>query len=632
MNTSKFWSLTLRLTILTLLTALIMIAAPDESLAQGPLPQVIYRVNAGGPQVAATDAGPVWTADQAPPGTPSAYVNFAQIGNEMSTIPGGTAINITHPSITGSGAPEALFRTHRFDYSGTSATRPTAAEMMWSFPVTAGNTYTVRLYFLENFHNAANLRRFDVQIEGTTVLDGYDIFTAAGGRYRGIVETFANITPADNVLNIEFLHDIDNPSIRGLEVILTATPTAGLTVNPGALTFPQTTAGATSPAQTVTLTNTGTGGAPTITINSVAMAGTNPTEFTTDFVNPINIAPGTSATINVTFAPQSAGGKSATLQINHSGSITASPSTVTLAGSSVSAGFSTGLQVMPTAISFGQVGLGPQAAQTLTLMHGGTAGDPDITVSAITLTGVNAAEFSHSFTVPITLVAGQTTQITVSFNPTTEGAKTAALEIAHNGPNASPQIVALSGTGFTQPAAPPAQQTQPQVVAPVGQRSAVSGLTISKTVNPPFALPGASVTWTVSIANNSGANVDNLTVTDTLPDQLRLVSATSSAGTVSTSGQTVSVNLGTLGSGQNVTITIASAIREEVQPPYVITNSACLSTGQCAQAQVISINTLPSTGESRWSQWRGPIFIGGLALILVLSALVDGFFRLVLRR
>ena len=68
---------------------------------------------------------------------------------------------------------------------------------------------------------------------------------------------------------------------------------------------------------------------------------------------------------------------------------------------------------------------------------------------------MDANQFADNFVdgSPITLAPGASTTIAVSFTPSSEGPKNAALEIAHLGVNA-PLVIPLGGTGVTTPAAP----------------------------------------------------------------------------------------------------------------------------------------------------------------------------------
>ena len=83
---------------------------------------------------------------------------------------------------------------------------------------TVNGSYTLRLHFADTSKTAAGQRRFDVQAEGVTILDNYDVFQRAGGRNRAIVEE-ATITVSDGTLNLNLLKDIDNVTISGIEII-----------------------------------------------------------------------------------------------------------------------------------------------------------------------------------------------------------------------------------------------------------------------------------------------------------------------------------------------------------------------------------------------------------------------------
>jgi hypothetical protein len=99
-------------------------------------------------------------------------------------------------------------------------------------------------------------------------------------------------------------------------------------------------------------------------------------------------------------------------------------------------------------ISFGSSTVGTPVQKQLTLTNLGHAGDPSITISGTTISGTNANQFSDSFNdaAPLVLAPGQSTTINVNFNPTSAGAKSASLQVAHNGIS-NPLNIALSGTG-----------------------------------------------------------------------------------------------------------------------------------------------------------------------------------------
>ena len=183
-----------------------------------PCENTLYRVNVGGPELASADATPLsWSADQGAYGnaTNSTYlVAFSNgglyNGNSSSAHPG--AIVMTDPSVPSS-APAGVFNTERYD----GATDP---EMKWEFPVTPGTEVQVTLLFAELFSgvSAPNERVFDVAIEGSVLpgFAGIDPYAIAGP--KGAFTRSATLTVTDDVLEIEFLHDIENPALKGIQI------------------------------------------------------------------------------------------------------------------------------------------------------------------------------------------------------------------------------------------------------------------------------------------------------------------------------------------------------------------------------------------------------------------------------
>ncbi|MCC6613929.1 MAG: DUF11 domain-containing protein [Anaerolineae bacterium] len=132
------------------------------------------------------------------------------------------------------------------------------------------------------------------------------------------------------------------------------------------------------------------------------------------------------------------------------------------------------------------------------------------------------------------------------------------------------------------------------------------GPTLVKLVDRPFALPGDTVTWTIVVGNPNPFDLTNITVTDNVPGELIILNATSSAGTVSVSGQNVTLTLATLPANSSVTITLTTRIRDGVVG-VAIENVALLG-GLRASATTVVITGLPRTGETPW--WRLPLLLG----------------------
>jgi Malectin domain/Abnormal spindle-like microcephaly-assoc'd, ASPM-SPD-2-Hydin len=325
--------------VLTLLCAAIAIqAAPARAET------VLYRVDSGGPGVATSPAWEVDTTSQ-----PSPYVNAAATGNTTFSTP--SAIDMTDPSVP-AGTPMAVFQTERWDESGGS-------EMSWDFPVTSG-AYEVRLYFAEIWSGAQSpgARLFDVAIEGTMVLDDYDVYAAVGAN-KGVVKSFT--VPSDSNLDIDFTHVVQNPAIKAIEILRVQSP-GTLGALPASLDFGNVAVGS-GTSKAVQLTNQGGPGDPAIVVDSTVISGSDATQFSDDFDDSgsVTLSPGQSTTVSVTLAPNSAGQKSGALEVTHSG--TNSPLSVPLSGNGGSAPVAFGKSSLqgetsaaPTSLQFGPDG------------------------------------------------------------------------------------------------------------------------------------------------------------------------------------------------------------------------------------------------------------------------------------
>jgi hypothetical protein len=170
---------------------------------------------------------------------------------------------------------------------------------------------------------------------------------------------------------------------------------------------------------------------------------------------PFTLAANGSATLNVHFAPSTAGAASAQLVIasNSSGS----PSTtVQLAGTGVAAAAAppttgvAGLSVSTSTVAFGSVTVGTPSVQPVTLTSSGTAA---VIVSGATLSGTGFT-LSGATTFPLTLNSGQTATLNLQFDPTVAGAAAGNLTIASNSQASPSDVVQLTGTGVAA-AAPP---------------------------------------------------------------------------------------------------------------------------------------------------------------------------------
>ncbi|MCO6453876.1 MAG: hypothetical protein J5I93_01060, partial [Pirellulaceae bacterium] len=85
--------------------------------------------------------------------------------------------------------------------------------------LTPNATYTVRLLFAETFWSAANARLFDVVINGTRVLDSFDVFAQAGGKDVAIERAFDTQADSAGQITAQFVTVADNSIVSGIEIV-----------------------------------------------------------------------------------------------------------------------------------------------------------------------------------------------------------------------------------------------------------------------------------------------------------------------------------------------------------------------------------------------------------------------------
>lgn len=274
----------------------------------------LFRVNAGGAEIAAT---PTWQADT------GASPSSALVNGNTAVFTSGSTVSTTDPSIP-VGTPAGLFQSERFDKGG-------APNMEWEFGVTPGD-YEVRLYFAETWSGAFadDVRKFDVAIEGAIVLDDYDVHADVGA-LTGVVKSFT--VTSDAVLDIDFGRVSQNPSIKGIEIIpWIEDGSSSLGASDTSVSFGEVLAGS-SAQQAVTLTNNGSTGSPSITIDPTQASitpGGSPFSFAFPTTSPIVLAPGESTSVTVTYAPTAEGNDAANLDIPNDGDV--SPLTLSISG------------------------------------------------------------------------------------------------------------------------------------------------------------------------------------------------------------------------------------------------------------------------------------------------------------
>lgn len=219
-------------------------------------------------------------------------------------------------------------------------------------------------------------------------------------------------------------------------------PVGQLVMTPSAISFGLQTVGTTSSEQVVTVRNNGDGplqitamALPALLVSPTDNASFGfPTSQDCAPSLPRPLAAGASCTINVRFAPSS------TAELTGKITVTTDSGTAetTLSGSGTGAIARANVNLLQfDSISVGQT----SAARTVTFRNDGNA---SLSISAINVTGTDASQFSQTNTCGSSLAAGANCVISVTFAPTTSGAKAASVSISH-GATGSPRLVSLTG-------------------------------------------------------------------------------------------------------------------------------------------------------------------------------------------
>ena len=108
-------------------------------------------------------------------------------------------------------------------------------------------------------------------------------------------------------------------------------------------------------------------------------------------------------------------------------------------------------------------------------------------------------------------------------------------------------------------------------------RPAVADPVVVKRGEPPEALPGQEVTFTLEVTNQGQEAAVDVVVTDQVPEYLEMLEVTTTQGAVTVEGQTVTVQVGVVGPGFVVKIVIRTRVREDTPTPLELENVAVLT-------------------------------------------------------
>jgi hypothetical protein len=452
---------------------------------------------------------------------------------------------------------------------------------------------------------------FAIATSGTTCLTSTAV-AAAGTCTVALTFTPTAVGAASGTLSFT-----DNAPNSPQTLSLSATGTGAVVSLSAAPTFPSEPVGTTSPAQTVTVTNTGNAN---LTFTAIGVTGpfAIATSGTTCATATSVAAAGTCA-VALTFTPTAVGTATGILSLTDNA--TGSPQTLSLSGTG--AGAAVSLSAAPT---FPSEPVGTTSpAQTITVTN---TGNVSVSFTAIGVTGPFAIATSGTTCSTTTAVAAAgTCTVSLTFTPTAVGAATGSLTFTDNAGN-SPQSLSLSGTGtgaVVSLSAPPSFPSEP-----VGSTSAAQTVTVTNTgninltftaigVTGPFAIATSGTTCSTSTAVAAagtctvaltftptavGAASGTLSFTDNAPSSPQTVSLTGTGTTaapvasVSPSSLTFSaqmvsttsaVQAVTVGNTGNVNLTI-SAIGATSPFAVASTGTTCATSTPVAASASCTIN------------------------------------------
>ena len=391
--------------------------------------------------------------------------------------------------------------------------------------------------------------------------------------------------------------------------------TLAVQFSPASLTFSNQPVGTTSAAQTVQMTNTGTG---VLAISGIAASG----DFAQTNDCPASLGPSAFCTITVTFTPTANGTRNGAITIGDN--VSGSPQTVPLTGT----GTAPVATLAPTSLDFGSRLIGSASgAQTATFSNSGSA---PLTISAISVIGGSDYAVNNDCPIgPATLAPGAFCTFTVTFTPTAAGNRSGLVTITHNA-SGSQSYLNLTGVGV---APAPAVTLAPASLnfgnSAVGTASAAQPVTLTNSGTAALAIGAIAAsgdfaqtnTCPASLAINATCQIDVtftptaggnrtglLTITDNAPNSPQAVTLsgagiapqyTSAPGTGPLSLTSV------IGSSNSVTITVSngglapltvSAPLDAISAPFSVSPTVAYSVAVGSSAAVAVTCAPAATG------------------------------------
>jgi uncharacterized membrane protein len=250
-------------------------------------------------------------------------------------------------------------------------------------------------------------------------------------------------TTVTAALNSSEVAKITTNIVAIVTINLQLKPTSEIELTPSTLAFGEVQVGG-ARTRRVTVSNAGT---KDLTITAFTLENARSSAFSLDQgpTLPVDIAPGASTTVSISYQPTAAGATTGTLRVA-SNALNASEGTVVLRGSGVPIPTSQ-VEVDPPALTFGEVQVRTDqdvsVTKSVTIRNAGTA---TLTLSALQ---TEPAEFTlgQGSTAPVPVAPGAAVTVEVRFRPRNAGTFTGTLRITSDAANTREARVTLSGKG-----------------------------------------------------------------------------------------------------------------------------------------------------------------------------------------
>jgi len=225
-------------------------------------------------------------------------------------------------------------------------------------------------------------------------------------------------------------------------VVVNATGTGisggGIQASPVSLGFGSVSVGSSS-VQSAMIKNMGKYPVVLSQVSNSSSTSTNPFSIS-GLTIPLTVAVGQSVTFSVSYRPLVTGSQSGAISV-----ITSNGNQISISESGTGTSTATGqLSLSPTSLNFGSIVVGSSLTKNLSLSASGSS----VTVNSGTISG---SEYSVSgISLPMTLSAGQSVPVAVTFRPQSSGTSSANLSFSANLSNSGSTSVgaSLTGTGM----------------------------------------------------------------------------------------------------------------------------------------------------------------------------------------